>query len=336
MFLLLNGCIEPYDFEGGEVDRTIIVDAELSDSLFLQQIKLSYQNKLDDQTFNGVQGANVYVEDDEGKVVQFFETETGVYEADFGADKDRSYRLKIDIDKGGSIFSDYKGVPPSVQIDSVTFEETQESFVNENGKNRTLNVVKAYGQASISDNAEDLYVRFGNIETVFLFNERKTVTFPPPKTCFVYNKDVVPEIGVYEIKEGSKDVKVKSLLFTKPIDWQFGTVFSVRSNLISMDRPYYEYWKEIEEVYSQDGNINNPPPARVRTNLSVERRSPVVGFFAITSTSSSVVFIRKSDLQSSILLKCGSESGPIPWPTPDECDECLLIEGASTIRPDYW
>jgi hypothetical protein len=103
-----------------------------------------------------------------------------------------------------------------------------------------------------------------------------------------------------------------------------------------MNRPYYEYWKEIEEVYTQDGNINNPPPARIRTNLKVENRAPVIGFFAITSASSDVVFIRKSDLTTSILLKCGTLGGPLPFPIPDECNECLLIEGSSTDRPDYW
>ena len=333
---LVYGCIESYDFEVSDVERIIIVDAELSDTLSIQQIKLSYQNKLDDQQFNGVANAKVYVEDNQGNEFQFIEISTGVYEAFFGADRDKTYRLMIEVDKGGKIMSDFEGLPPPVEIDSLVFEELRESFVNEDGKNKTINVVKAYGVASISGNEEDLFIRFGNIETVFLFGERPTVTFPPPKTCYVYNKDVVPEIGVFEVKVASKGVEIKSLLFTKPINWEFGTVFSVKANLISMNRTYYEYWKEIEEVYTQDGNINNPPPARIGTNLTVENRPPVVGFFAMTSTSSELVFIRKTDLTTSILLTCGSLGGPFPFPYPDECNNCLLIEGSTTIRPDYW
>ncbi|MDF1694547.1 MAG: hypothetical protein P1U56_01860, partial [Saprospiraceae bacterium] len=236
----------------------------------------------------------------------------------------------------GRVTSDFSGFPPPIQIDSVVYEELKESFVNEDGKNRTINVVKAYGQASFDNNEEDLYIRFGNIETVFLFAERKTVTFPPPKTCYIYNKDIVPEIGVFQVKANSQDVSIRSLLFTKPIDWEFGSIFSVKTDLISMTRPHYEYWKQIEQVYTQDGNINNPPPAMLQTNLKVENRPPVIGFFAMTSASSDVVFIRRSDLQTSILRRCGSLGGPFPFPYPGECNQCLLIEGSSTTKPEYW
>ena len=336
ILLALKACIEPYDFEVDQAANTVIVDAELRDSLSLQKIKLSYLNELDNQQFNGVSNARVFVEDDLGNEVQFFEKEKGVYEAVFGANLDRQYKLSINIDKGGTIRSGFESLPPPIQLDSLSFEELQESFVNEDGKNRTLNVVKAYGETNISDNEDDLYIRFGNIETVFLFEERKKVTFPPPKNCFVYNKDVTPEIGIFNVNANSKDVKIKSLLFTKPINWEFGTVFSIKADLISMHRPYYEYWKEIENVYSQDGNINNPPPAQIRSNLSVENRPPVIGFFAMTRTSSKVLFVRKTDLKTSIILRCGSLSSPFPSPYPDECNECLLIDGASTTRPDYW
>jgi len=334
--LLIFGCIEPYDFEANDVEQTVVVDAELSDSLFQQSIKISRLKKVSGQQFDGVSNATVMVEDDLGNEVIFQESSPGVYESFFGADRERMYKLNIDIPNGGRITSDFEGLPLPIEIDSIAWEELKESFVNEDGKNRSINVIKAYGVASISNNEQNLFLRFGNIETVFLFQERKKVTFPPPKTCFIYNKDVVPEIGVFEVKANSEDVSVKSLLFTKPVSWEFGTVFSIKVDLISMQKSHFEYWKEIEQVYSQDGNINNPPPARIRTNLSVEDRPPVIGFFGMTSISSDVVFIRKSDLTTSILLRCGSLGGPFPWPYPDECNQCLLIDGSSTDRPDYW
>jgi len=334
--LFILGCIEPYDFEANEVDKTIVVDAELSDSLFLQNIKISYLKKVGGQQFEGVSSATVMVEDDAGNEFLFQETDPGIYVSFFEAHRERKYRLNIDILNGGRITSDFEGLPPPIEIDSIAYEELEESFVNEDGKNRTLNVVKAYGIAGIPNNEEDLFLRFGNIETVFLFAERKKVTFPPPKTCFVYNLDIASEINVFEIKANSMDVAVRSLLFSKPINWEFGTVFSIKTDLISMNKPHFEYWKEIEQVYTQDGNINNPPPARIRTNLKVEDRPPVIGFFGMTSISSDVIFIRKTDLNTSILLRCGSLGGPYPNPYPDECNQCLLIEGASTTKPEYW
>lgn len=331
---LLYGCIEAYDFEVGGVDKTIVVDAELTETLSYQQIKLSYQNQLDDQQFNGVSNAGVIVEDSQGNEIQFIEIAAGVYEAFFGADREKTYRLRIDEDKGGKIMSDFEGLPPPVQIDSLVFEELKESFVNEDSKNKTINVVKAYGVSSFSSNENDLFIHFGNIETVFLFGERKKVTFPPPKSCFVYNMDVVPELGVFEIKAESQDVEIKSLFFTKPINWQFGTVLSVKADMISMNGTYYEYWKEIEEVYTQDGNINNLSPARIGSNLTVENHPPVIGFFAMTSISSDVIFIRRTDLKTFIILRCGTIGGPFLFP--DECNNCLLLEGSTTNRPDYW
>jgi len=334
--LLIVGCIEPYDFDVNAVERIIVVDAELSDSLFIQNIKLSYQNEIDNQQFIGVSNATVVVEDDLGNESTFLESSPGIYESSFIADRDRMYKLKIDIENGEKITSDFESVPLPINIDSIGFEELEESFVNEDGKNKTINVVKTFGFANFSDNKEDLFIRFGNIETVFLFTERKMTSFPAPKSCYVYNKDIVPEIATFEIKANSVDVNVKSLLFTKPISWELGSVFSVKANLISMTRPHYEYWQEIEQVYSQDGNINNAPPARIRTNLTVEDGPPVIGYFALTSISTDVIFIRKTDLMTPFLTRCGNLGGPFPFPFPDECESCLLIDGASTIRPDYW
>ena len=334
-FLVL-GCIEPYDFDANDVVRTIVVDAELSDSLYNQVIKLSFQNKVDNQQFNGVSDATVFVEDDLGNKTQFLESDPGIYIAFFEPNRERSYRLAVDINNGGSISSDFETLPPPIQIDSISVEELKETFVNDDGKNRTLNVIKAYGHSTINNNEEDLFLRFGNIETVFQFTERKTVTFPPPITCFIYNKDIVPEINVFEVPAKSASASVKALLFTKPINWEFGTVYSIKANLISMQENYYNYWKEIESVYSQDGNINNSPPSRIGTNLKVENRPPVVGYFSLISARSDVAFIRKTDLSTSILLRCGSLGGPFPNPYPDECESCLLIDGARTVRPDYW
>jgi len=334
--VLIWGCIERYDFEVEEVENLIVVDAELTDSLSTQEIKLSYQNAVTDQRFNGVSDATVVLEDNFGNEVTFVESSPGIYQAFFGANTQRSYRIKIDAPDGSVITSEFQNLPPPIKIDSIFFEETRESFVNADGRNRTQNVIKVFGSTNISNNAEDLFLRFGNLETVFLFQERKMASFPPPKTCYVYNKGLVPEIDVFEIKANSQDAEVKSLLFTKPINWELGQAFSARARLISMNRPHFEYWKEIEQVYSQNGNINNPPPARIRTNLSVENGPPVIGYFAMVRKSTSVLRITRADLDTPIVLRCGSIGGPFPFPYPSECGECLSISGATLERPPYW
>ena len=106
------------------VDQTIVVDAELSDSLFNQCIKRSYLNSVGNQQFNGVSNAKVIVEDDLGNEITFTETTSGYYVAFFGADRARKYRLDIRIPNGGRITSDFQGLPPPVQIDSATHDTT--------------------------------------------------------------------------------------------------------------------------------------------------------------------------------------------------------------------
>ncbi|MDF1694893.1 MAG: DUF4249 family protein, partial [Saprospiraceae bacterium] len=134
--LFIFGCIEPYDFDSTEVENTVVVDAELTDRLSVQEIKLSKFNKLDSQQFIGVQGATVSVEDDLGNQTIFNEAEPGIYQSLFEGSRDRNYRLLIDIPNGGEVTSDFSGFPPPVQIDSIVYEELKESFVNEDGKNR--------------------------------------------------------------------------------------------------------------------------------------------------------------------------------------------------------
>ena len=141
----------------------------------------------------------------------------------------------------------------------------------------------------------------------------------------------VNEMPTYRVTRNYKNQQIWSIISELLNGTRLKSLSYSDNSIVIID-----FWKEIEEVYTQDGNINNPPPARISTNLTVENRPPVIGFFAMTSTSSDVVFIRKTNLKTSIILRCGSLGGPFPFPYPDECNNCLLLEGSTTTRPDYW
>jgi hypothetical protein len=120
LLFILGSCIEPYEFQTLKSERAIVIDASLTNLEEPHRVYLNYSYPIDTTYLDPITGASVRVEDSENNEYVFREVFNGLYESDgdFGAVKERSYRLKVSIE-GTDYLSDWESMKAPVAIDSI-------------------------------------------------------------------------------------------------------------------------------------------------------------------------------------------------------------------------
>ena len=120
--LALSGCIEPFEPEVGQYDRTLVVDGLLSNSDEPSKVVLSYSFPYSEEETSPVQGATVVIEDEQGGSYRLEEVQEGVYQTDptvFKGTTGIRYRLLVNIPGGDQFESDWelmKAAPPIEEV----------------------------------------------------------------------------------------------------------------------------------------------------------------------------------------------------------------------------
>lgn len=329
-------CIDLIEIEGGEFKPIVMLSGSFSDVDEVQTFFLSYSAPINGQAFQPFEGAVLNIKSLEGDSFMLNEKEPGVHVFNGQAELDKQYFIEIYFQGELLARSSIESVPEEVLLDSLSFEETYEKYTNVNGLPRNLKTITSYGNANINVAEDNLYLRYGELETIFMLPEITSKVFPPAKNCYIYNYDLNPELELFEIEKGTENVILKSRLFRKIINYEFAYVMSVKASLISYNKSSFDFWKELETLYNQTGQITDKVPAQFGGNIESFQDQLVKGQFSVVSKSEDIIFITRSDLEYKPLKLCGEVGGPYPPRPPSTCFECLSHEGATKDLPDYW
>lgn len=332
--LCLNACVDKIEFPVGEQEEVVVVDGTFSASDGQKLIKISTTIPVNSQVNIPLQGAQVFVEDDQGLQFEFMELLPGSYVSDDKAHPDRSYRLMAELPDGRSITSNFQNVPDSFSIKEIVTNDTLVTFLNESGNDQRLRALdfNVIAQSASVDN--DLFLRF-SASTVYQVLETKCDPFHNPKPCYFYNDERPYAINLFEIGANTSPSDIESLVLRRQIDYRLSERFALDLSLLSYNKEEYEYWQRLKQLFDQEGNINDVNPARLLGNISADDGSEILGQFAVVGRSRQIKFVSNADFPTQRLPFCGI-AGNRPWPLPDACCECTLLPGASVDKPDFW
>ncbi len=333
-FAFLLSCVERIDFPVGEPEEIVVVDGTFSASNGEKTIRLSRTMQVNRQVDLPIEGANVFVEDDQGLQISYSETQPGVYKTDGIADTERQYRLYAELPDGRTISSNYQSVPDSFSIEEITTLDTLTTFLNENGNDQRLRALEFFAKAKNTNVENDLFLRF-RYETVYQVLETKCGPFHNPKACYFYNDERAFAINLIEIDSDASEVEFETLVLRRKIDYKLTEIFALDLSLLSYNKEEYDYWKNLKNLFDQEGNINDVNPARLLGNVKSNDGTEILGQFAVVGESRKIKIVGNADFPTQRLPFCGV-AGNLPWPLPDECCSCEGLKGASLLKPDYW
>ena len=227
---------------------------------------------------------------------------------------DDQYRLRIKLADGKEYLSDYVEVKQSPPIDSLEWEETDDISVYANthdpaGKARYYKweFDETVGYRALFDS----FLDFQNGHLVFLEEDQYRYQ------CFKFYHSTNIAIGTSSAL--SDDIIRHARVNVIPNDLsRISFRYSINVKQFSLTSEGYKYWQILQANTEQNGNIFDPQPAQLRSNIHnvADPNEPVIGFVSVSNFTEKRIFIRYTQL---------NHRPGIPYL--DLCKETFISEG---------
>lgn len=129
--ILFNGCTEAYPLITNRYEEVLVVEANITNELKKQEIKLTKSAKFEDEVYLSENGAEVFITDDAGNKYNFTEdSEKYVSDIEFQAIPNTQYQLHINTKNGRSFESSPETLTTITPMQSVVAAIEEKDDVN--------------------------------------------------------------------------------------------------------------------------------------------------------------------------------------------------------------
>lgn len=254
--MYFTSCEKVIQVDLNNAENKYVIEAEISDQPNSCKVLITQTKKFDENnTFDGIRGAQVTIADNNGSPVVLTETSPGVYEAPAVTGvSGHTYDLKIDVD--GQSFTSTSTMPALVPLDSLYI--TERTFFDETNKYATL----LYNDPAGVQNAYR-YIQYVNgvkEKTNFVRDDNSNDGRTIKRTLLFFSED----------EEDEKKLKSSD---------------NVRVEMLCISYPVYKYWYSLAE--SSTGENQSATPGNPVTNIS----GGALGYFSAHTIQSKTVIV---------------------------------------------
>jgi len=155
-----------------------------------------------------------------------------------------------------------------------------------------------------------------------------------PRRCYVKVNLDLNDVRIFDASELSGDLLYDQVIAETEYDFRFGEQFCLHILQFSISEEEYEYWSNVRDLIDIDGSLFDPPPGTLVGNIfNVDDPNDVpVGYFSVASVQLHRQFVNHLDVGVSVRDKCGGFRRFVPF----GCDDCLLLNNSTLVKPDYW
>ncbi|MBA6155293.1 DUF4249 domain-containing protein [Tenacibaculum sp. S7007] len=312
--LILNSCIEPFNFTNIEVERNLVVKAILTDEVKHHTIELSNTVPIDATELSKEENAIVSVTDNTGNTYNFTDSGQGIYTSStqFAIAQNTMYTLNIETQDGKSYSSTPETLPQSSQIHDL------KAVIKKNKEDIPMITFKTSGNGN---DPEGSFYRYE-------YDETYKIKTPIWKTRRI---NVLSSVSPFQFELVTKDPNIygvgfcyptkqsKNILLTEtktlssnqisnftireiPEDSYFvGIRYSILLKQYTLNKNTYDFYSLLntfsnpDDIFSQTqvGNI----PSNITSNIN-PTKDKVIGFFEVSSITSKRFFFNREDITS--------------------------------------
>lgn len=158
-----------------------------------------------------------------------------------------------------------------------------------------------------------------------------------PKVCYVTRAFDGSNLILFNSLESTADRVEDFPLTTQVINFEFaeGYVMTVYQEAIS--REANRYFSQVAQIASRESSLFEPPAGPVVGNardVNGETNN-VFGFFYATSRTLDRLAVSPAAAGNPGFY-CPLSRGMSPFPQPNNCDNCLFIDGSFLVRPEWF
>lgn len=357
---LLNGCVEPINFDVPQASAQIVIEGKISDRPGPYEVKISGGIDLnaDSAKAEPISNARVVLYDNEGNSELFTETAAGLYRTGgiIKGEVGNSYHITLETADG----SQYKSTPDvlnpvgeifdiDIEFESRTVEEefgeinadVFQVYINADGAGQPYTRwrftgifrIETYPGLHMTDNPpytpfKDPFPCSGYIVTESDLWEGGTLEKVGDCACcecWVYVYEQKPQLSTDELVNDGlyRQVKVGEIALTSEA---FHDKYLIEVEQMSMTKSAYEFFNLIKAQKEGADNIFQPASGEIIGNIkAVNSKDRVIGLFWATSISRKHRYVTKEDLPYPL--------APFPFIT---LPSAAVYPNSSYEKPDLW
>jgi hypothetical protein len=291
--LLLNGCVEPFEFSSNKYDNFLVVDGLFTNAAGPFSVKLSrtYQYNSHSETFE--QGAIVKILDDLGNTISLKEGAKGIYKTDSATQGvvGRKYKLFIQTKDGESYESSFDEIIPVPPIDSLYY--TYKKMDNPEDASNPIEGVQVYVETHDP----------GNISKHYKWDYEESWKIILPFSVSLY-PDVCYESATsstFMIEDATRlsENKIKNhpLYYISNQTNRLCFKYCSKIKQYSLSENAFNYFNQIIEVNNHNGSLYDVPPSPVYGNINCISNPSLkcLGYFQVSGESSKVIVVDKAN-----------------------------------------
>ncbi len=300
-FLVMAGCVEPYDFEAVGTERVLVVDASLSNEQKSHETKLSYTYPLDARENAPATGAEIWIESAGELVTQFIEDEPGVYRTDslFAGIIGRSYVLHISLGSA-KLESTEEIIKPPIPFDTIYGRylelPSDEDASNQLGVQIFVDVTGATEGVSFRYEYEETYeirVPYPSLYSWDSDSQTYSLRDPMIGTCYKTNKSTNLLLGSTASVTGN-DLLEFPIRFLNQQEPELRSVYSIFITQFTISEKAYQFYRDLQENNESAGGLFDRQKGTSVGNLTVinNRELAVLGYFETAGVVQERTFFR--------------------------------------------
>lgn len=357
-FLLVAGCIEPYEFVVRNSQPSLVVEAYISDKSFTETlsypsdgryftVKLTSTGDVTNVRSAPVKFAQVNLINDKGTSWQYIESDakSGVYvlmEDDFKAEVGVKYKISIRLQNERIIESDWAALP-DIDVDpmgEINFKETEiQKFAMEANERVVVSVKGIWTEVTVPQNRAKapVFYRWSFVPH-WIYKAPLSSVVAAGHKCWVSNSSYIPNyslqldrVGDYRKELFFLETKRNERLFEK---------FSALIIQHTLTEDYFYFWNEMQEQ-NENGAIINKPPFNLKSNFqALNDDEPAYGYFGVVKEQARRWYFNVKDLSYNVenTLKADCEVDYGGGEIAPECFDCreYSFGQATNIKPSWW
>ena len=356
LFLLIGGCVEPYEFVVKDNAPALVVEAHISDRSFNETltypsdgryftVKLSRTGDVTNRRPVPVSGAVVELEASTGEVYRYTENAAvkGIYELlddFFKAKRGVAYKLRITGPDEDVYESAWESLPDTEAppMGSIHFRESEIQIYTMESLDWLIRSFQgAQTNISLPENntGKPLYYRW-TFSPIWIYIAPLASVIDPGYKCWATD---VNYLNRYELQKDLNGGYNRDLFFIRSIRNE--RIFEKFSALIlqhNLTEDYYNFWREMQEQ-NEGSNLMDVPPFNLKTNFSSSTDAKrVSGYFGVVGEQARRWYFTRFELSYTVPNPlrddCLVNYGGPPAP---ECTDCREYSfGLATTRKPVW
>lgn len=314
--ILLTGCIDPYSPPVTEQEASVLVIDGFININGESTIRLTRSQNIYDTIASPIEpGALISIEDETGTKVFLTETEVGSYvlpQQVFSASK---YRLNIQTKNLQNYQSDFEAVKVSPPIDSLTWNLTENLGVQINVNTHEFENPKGFYRWTF----DETWQYTSKYQSFYIYNyNTRLVELRSDNIFECYRSASSTEILIEStVRLSQNSVPNFPLTYIPNDSERLRYTYSILVTQYAITEDAFSYWQQLKKTTEDLGTLFGPLPSQVTGNFQClsNPNEPVIGYFAIGSTTTKRIFITASEL-----------SGPPVYDTPyQNCEASQLL-----------